>query len=158
MTPNDVTADDMTADDMAHLHALCMRTPAPWGADAFRATLSSPGVIAICHAHGFALLRTVLDEAELLTIAVHPDHQKQGIGARLLDRVHQAAQSNGAVTSFLEVAAGNLPATRLYRSAGYAEIARRAAYFMAPDGHRQDALVMRKSLVVAAQPSGYPQQ
>lgn len=143
---------------MARLHALCMQTPAPWGVDAFRATLSSPGVSAICHAHGFALLRTVLDEAELLTIAVHPDHQKQGIGAGLLDRVHQVARSNGAVTSFLEVAVGNLPATRLYRSVGYAEIARRTAYFMAPDGHRQDALVMRKSLDKAAQPSGYPQQ
>jgi len=77
---------------------------------------------------GFALTRTVLDEAELLLIAVRPDARRTGVGAALLRAVIADAQAVGAVRLHLEVRAGN-PAATLYQRHGFARIGVRAGYY-----------------------------
>ncbi|RMF33385.1 MAG: GNAT family N-acetyltransferase, partial [Alphaproteobacteria bacterium] len=70
---------------MAEIHAACFTdAPKPWSAAAFRDMLGAPGVFPVALPGGFALGRVAAGEAELLTLAVHPDFRRQGHGRRLL--------------------------------------------------------------------------
>lgn len=94
---------------------------------------------------GFSLVRTVADEAELLLIAVLPDHHRRGIGGRLLDNFIDQARADGAGRVHLEVRDGN-PAVEMYRRAGFERVGRRRNYYHAPDGNRFDALTLAHQL------------
>lgn len=88
---------------------------------------------------GFALYRTVVDDAELLLLAVAPGAQRKGIGRRLLDRFIDESRQQGAARIHLEVRDGN-PAVELYESAGFAQANRRKNYYRARGGGQFDAL------------------
>jgi len=90
---------------------------------------------------GFALARSVADEAELLLIAVDPSSQGCGVGHSLLDRFVIAARAAGAHRLHLEVRDGN-PAVGLYHAAGFAPAGRRRNYYCGTDGKRHDALTL----------------
>jgi ribosomal-protein-alanine N-acetyltransferase len=88
---------------------------------------------------GFGLLRSIAGEAELLLLAVHPDHRGQAHGRRLLDRCMSEAEGSGAQAMFLEVRAGN-PAIHLYSKAGFRQYNVRRDYYVGSNGNRYDAL------------------
>lgn len=95
---------------------------------------------------GFAISRVVLDEAELLSIALDREVRGRGLAMPLLKRHAQRVRRAGAVALFLEVALDNAPALALYRGLGMVEIGRRKGYYPASDGSvlpRRDALTMR---------------
>lgn len=137
----------MTPEALAELHARCFSVPRPYNAEEFGALLASDLVFLCPHASGFALGRAAAGEAELLTLAVHPDHRRGGIGRQLLSNFEQAAQNRGAQGAFLEVAATNIAARRLYEATGYAVSGRRRDYYRHPGGQRIDAIQMAKPLV-----------
>ena len=83
---------------LAVLHATAF--DAPWDAAAFAVLLSQPGVFAIRAEDGFILCRTVLDEAEILTLAVRPSARRSGLGARL---TRAAALYTGRKNAFVAV-------------------------------------------------------
>ncbi|MFX0542213.1 GNAT family N-acetyltransferase [Roseovarius sp. S4756] len=132
---------------LARLHARAFApTGRGWSAAEFAYLVDAPHCC-LCRApEGFALSRVIAGEAELLTLAVDPDHRRMGIAARLLADVEAAAARMGAANQFLEVAADNPAARALYRSAGYAEVGRRAGYYARPGGTPVDALVLSKAL------------
>lgn len=136
----------MTPEQLAEIHGRAMVVPRPWSAVGFEAILKHPGRILSVHGAGFALGRVVLDEAELLTLAVEPKQQRKGIGRICLDSFHAEAREQGATRVFLEVAATNEPARALYLNAGYQEAGLRKEYYRAPDDSRIDAILMTKSL------------
>jgi len=88
---------------------------------------------------GFGLLRSIAGEAELLLLAVHPDHRGQSHGSRLLDRCMTEAEGTGARAMFLEVRSGN-PAIHLYSKAGFRQYNVRRDYYAGANDHRYDAL------------------
>lgn len=131
---------------MAAIHAAAMTTSKPWSEAAFTETLADASVFPVTGDDGFALGRVVLDEAELLTIAVAPEAQGKGHGRALLSEFEAVAAARGAATAFLEVAADNPPALALYRGAGWADAGRRKGYYRRPEGPDADALILRKAL------------
>lgn len=88
---------------------------------------------------GFALYRIVLDDAELLLLAVSPAVQGQGIGRKLLGQFIHNAKKNGAGKIHLEVRDGN-PAIRIYEAAGFTSAGRRRNYYRGTDGQQHDAM------------------
>lgn len=137
----------MTAADPASLAALHAQAfAAPWGADTFADLLSQPGVLAVSEPDGFILIRTVVDEAEILTLAVAPSARRHGLGRRLVEAAAVAAVQAGATRLFLEVADDNIAARGLYERAGFDPIGRRKAYYAGADGSRTDAVVMSRDL------------
>ncbi|MCF6304111.1 MAG: ribosomal protein S18-alanine N-acetyltransferase [Rhodobacteraceae bacterium] len=136
----------MTADQMAHIHALCFTTPRPWSAAEFSEMLASPSVFMLHIADGFALGRLAGPEAELLTIAIHPDAQGKGKGCELLQKFIESIRQNNVSDLFLEVAETNFTAIKLYESAGFATTGRRAAYYKAPSGPKIAAITMKYTL------------
>lgn len=98
---------------------------------------------------GFAISRVVVDEAELLTIALDREVRGRGFSEALLERHAQRVRQAGATVHFLEVAEANAPALSLYRKLGFIEIGRRKGYYPGEPGtaaKRQDALTMRRDL------------
>lgn len=96
-------------------------------------------------AAGFALSRVVMDEAELLLLAVRRQARRQGIGAALLGCAIATARARGAARLHLEVRDGN-GALALYRASGFAEVGRRPRYYRGADGATFDALTLSIAL------------
>lgn len=130
---------------MAALHARCFTNPRPWRAAEFAEILSQPSTFLCLRPDGLLIGRVVLDEAELLTLAVDPDRRRQGIARALLADFTAAATSRGAATAFLEVAADNIPALALYRGVDWADAGRRRRYY----GPATDAVILRLVLGTA---------
>ncbi|BBC72336.1 ribosomal-protein-alanine N-acetyltransferase [Altererythrobacter sp. B11] len=95
----------------------------------------APGAPAV----GFVLSRGVLDEEELLLIAVDPACRRHGVGARLIERFADAARGRGATRLFLEMRDGN-PAESLYLRHGFHRIGRRKNYYRRGQGQPIDAI------------------
>jgi ribosomal-protein-alanine N-acetyltransferase len=96
---------------------------------------------------GFALARIVLDEAELLLLAVKREDQHNGVGQLLLDRFRLVATARGASKLHLEVRDGN-PAMHLYKRAGFTEAGRRRDYYTGHDGQIYDALTLTRETLI----------
>ena len=130
---------------LAAIHAASF-TPA-WDAAAIAVLLESPGCFALWFpGEAFILLRTVLDEAEIITLAVVPARRRRGEARALLQAGAAACVVRGATTLHLEVAAGNAAALALYSSLGFRQSGCRPRYYA--DGG--DALLWRLSLCEAA--------
>ena len=91
---------------------------------------------------GYLLATIILDEAEILSIAVSSDHQNCGRGAGLLGHFLAYIDTQDVKTALLEVAADNVPALTLYHRHGFAEFGRRPSYYKRLDGDC-DAIMMR---------------
>ena len=87
---------------------------------------------------GFAMVRQVLDEVELLLIAVDPAQRRRGVGRALLRGVLADADAGGAGRVHLEVRAGNA-AVALYTAAGFAKAGERRGYYKGAGGALRDA-------------------
>ncbi len=136
----------MTPAELARLHARCFIPPHAWSMASFADLLDAPGVFLETAPTGFALGRVILDEAELLTLAVDPAARRQGTGARLLAAFETSAVGQRATRAYLEVASDNMPAIALYRGAGYAVSGKRPGYYRTGGGLRIDALLMDRAL------------
>lgn len=90
---------------------------------------------------GIAAVMHVLDESELLEIAVQPAMQGRGYGKALLAQAIAQARRNGAVRMFLEVRESNARARKMYTSFGFEETGRRKNYYPTENG-REDAILM----------------
>ena len=95
--------------------------------------------------HGFSLLRTVADEAELLLLAVAPSVQRRGVGAALLKHFIDHGRRQGVRRLHLEVRDGNT-AVAMYQSFGFKTEGRRRNYYSGQDGSQHDALTMAREL------------
>ena len=128
----------------AEIHAESFPADQAWGSSAISLMLGLPGHFGLLATKqdqplGFALGRVQAGEAEILTIAVRPWVQGQGIGRALLSALLAEAANREAMDLFLEVAEPNVAARALYAGAGAKEVGRRRRYYA--DG--TDALVLR---------------
>lgn len=132
---------------MAEIYAEAFPSSRPWTAEEF----SDFETNRLCFFTtlpdlGFALGQVIEDEVELLTIAIRPENQGQGLGKKLLEQFHQDAVSRGAKMVLLEVAEDNISARALYQRSGYSESGRRKGYYKRSDSSVTDAVLMRRSL------------
>ena len=138
------------AKELARIHALGFYRGWPVGEfESFLNDDNTPVYVA-CDARrriaGFALIRVVEDEAELLTIAVDPKWRGKGIGQALLKAVFEDLLMTPARKMFLEVSEENVPAIKLYQREGFATISSRKGYYPKADGSQATALVMARDL------------
>jgi ribosomal-protein-alanine N-acetyltransferase len=139
------------APEIAHLHASLF--PEPWDAPSVTKLLEHPGATTLIArtgfpktSVGFILGQIAADEAEILSIGVAPEWQRNGLAGKLVTGLERAVKRAGAQRVFLEVAEDNSAARALYRRCGFAETGRRKAYYARQDGQRTDAILMSKAL------------
>ena len=119
----------------------------PWSKQQFQESLASYQCTVYEQANqvaGFCILQPVLDEANLLLMAIHPNQQGKGLGYILLDHSIQQLKNN-PIQIFLEVRESNTAAIRLYEKTDFHQIDLRKNYYPNPDGSREHAVIMVKT-------------
>ena len=129
---------------VAQLEKLCFS--APWSENSVRSELSNPlslWLVAVEDGQllGYVGSQTVLDEADMMNVAVSAEHRQKGVGRALVTALVDVLRNNGAHCLTLEVRASNEPAKALYQSLGFIQIGKRPNYYRNP---REDALILRK--------------
>ena len=126
-------------EQLSNLHQKCFPNK-PWSADDFR-DLKKSGCEIIMSENGFIIYRTVADEAEIITIGVNPEMRRNGIASAMIGIIEKTIKNQGVKKIFLEVAANNIPAQKLYEKLGFVAVGNRPKYY---DGI--DAILMTKNI------------
>ena len=90
---------------------------------------------------GYIVSQTVMDETDMMNVAVHPDFRRRGIGESLVLGLVEKLKSLGSHCLTLEVRSSNESAISLYEKLGFTQIGRRKNYYRNP---KEDALILRK--------------
>lgn len=143
-----MTAEDTEALAAVHAAAFAGSPMRAWRAAEFTDLLDTRGVTLFGEGgpppEGFVIVRQVLDEAEVLTLAVAPARHRCGVGRALMARATESLRAAGVTRLFLEVASTNDVARRLYADLGFVETGLRRGYFRS--GTVDDAVTMVKTL------------
>ena len=129
---------------VAELEKLCFSDP--WSENSVASELKNPlslWLVALDGATvaGYVGSQSVLDEADMMNIAVHPDYRRKGIARQLVTELVAALAKKGVHSLALEVRASNAPAIALYEQLGFQQVGRRPNYYRNP---KEDALILRK--------------
>ncbi|MBQ8538848.1 MAG: ribosomal protein S18-alanine N-acetyltransferase [Ruminococcus sp.] len=90
---------------------------------------------------GYCVLETVLDEGNLLDIAVSQKHRRKGIAKKLFEKMFEVAYSKKLSFITLEVRESSIPAISLYKALGFETVAVRKNYYSKPT---ENAVLMTK--------------
>lgn len=93
---------------------------------------------------GYAVVRKLIDEAELLSIAVKKELRKMGIAQALLNEIFEELKKASIKSCFLEVRESNAEAIQLYKKVGFKKINVRKNYYSYP---QEDAIIMKLELI-----------
>ncbi len=94
---------------------------------------------------GFALCQQIGGDCEILTFAILPPQQQRGLGRHMLQALYDAAKARQSSQIFLEVAADNILARRLYTGFGFKLAGARPGYYPRPGG-AVEALLMHMNI------------
>ena len=131
-------------DQIARLEKICFSDP--WSENSIASELDNKLAFWLVAAEGENVVgyigsQTVMDETDMMNVAVHPDFRRQGIAEALVNGLVDRLKAMGSHCLTLEVRASNAPAIFLYEKLGFSEIGRRKNYYRNP---REDALILRK--------------
>ena len=137
----------MTAGEVsqvAELEKLCFTLP--WSEKSVAGELENPLSLWLVAMEGENLAgyvgsQTVMDETDMMNLAVAPQFRRQGVGEALVNALVAALKDLGSRCLTLEVRDSNEAARALYAKLGFVEIGRRRGYYRDP---REDALILRK--------------
>lgn len=90
---------------------------------------------------GFVVISQIMDEASILSLAVRPTRQRQGLGRMLLRAALERMAQTGAARCLLEVRQSNIAARRLYKRSGFVMDGVRKNYYPTENA-REDALLL----------------
>ena len=129
---------------VAELEKLCFAMP--WSEKSVAGELDNPLALWLVAMEGDRLAgyvgsQTVMDETDMMNLAVTPQFRRQGVGEALVNALVASLKELGSRCLTLEVRDSNGPARALYAKLGFAEVGRRRGYYRDP---REDALILRK--------------
>lgn len=114
--------------DLAATHSAAFGD-AGWPEADFAAYQDDPTIYIAGAAPSFAIFRVLGPEAEVLTLATHPDHQGKGHATRMLHAALEELAARDVKEVFLDVSEGNTAALALYARCGFTSFATRTAYY-----------------------------
>ena len=129
---------------VAELEKLCFSDP--WSEKSVASELNNPLAFWLVaeddgRVAGYIGSQTVMDETDMLNVAVHPDYRKQGIATALIVGLVEELRKMGSHSLTLEVRASNENAIRVYQKLDFQQVGCRKNYYRNP---REDALILRK--------------
>ena len=139
-----VLMDESHVSAVAALEQSCFTMP--WSERAIRSELSNPVAFWLVAMDGDRVVgyigsQVVLDEADVMNVAVDPAYRRQGVANGLVNALVEGLSCREVCRLTLEVRASNEPAKALYEKLRFAVAGRRPNYYAAP---KEDALILRK--------------
>lgn len=133
---------------VAQLEKLCFS--APWSENSISSELTNPlscWLVALDgdRVAGYVGSQTVLDESDMMNIAVDPQYRRQGIAQALVEELVKCLARKESRCLTLEVRASNAGAIALYEKLGFVQVGLRKNYYRNP---REDAMILRKEWTV----------
>ena len=133
---------------VAQLEKLCFS--APWSENSISSELTNPlscWLVALDgdRVAGYVGSQTVLDESDMMNIAVDPQYRRQGIARALVEELVKCLARKESRCLTLEVRASNAGAIALYGKLGFVQVGLRKNYYRNP---REDAMILRKEWTV----------
>ena len=133
---------------IAEIEKLCFSDP--WSENSVASELHNPlslWLVALDgdKVAGYIGSQRVLDEADMMNVAVHPDYRRQGIAGNLVKSLCAALAEKDIKHLMLEVRQSNAPAIALYGQLGFLQVGLRPNYYRNP---KENALIMRKELTL----------
>jgi ribosomal-protein-alanine N-acetyltransferase len=132
--------------DAAGLAAILRDAPeaANWTQASYREWMNSPGAVAFVSevdggVTGFIIGRQVVDEAEVLNVAVSPLARRKGQGGALLKAALEEFRARSVNRVYLEVRESNVAARAFYAKHGFLQAGKRLKYYRKPE---EAAIVM----------------
>lgn len=118
----------------------------PWSENSVASELENPLSLwliaeedgAVC---GYVGSQTVLDETDMMNIAVCPDCRRKGIAAALITELVSRLKAQGSRILRLEVRESNFSAIALYEAMGFTQLGLRKNYYRNP---KENALILGK--------------
>jgi len=135
----------MRLDDITEVYAIELASfPSPWSEDMLRYEVGADGAltrVAVCddRVAGYVMAMQVLDEAQLLRIAIMKSCRRRRIAKMLMDDLVSRLKQRGVAKIYLEVRVSNSAAINLYRGFGFSDDRIRKDYYSSPV---EDARVM----------------
>lgn len=131
---------------VAALEAICFSDP--WSERSVASELENPlSLWLIAEQDGAAVgyigSQTVIDESDMMNVAVSPDCRRQGIAQLLIETLCAELSKRGSNSLALEVRQSNAPAIALYEKLGFTLAGVRPNYYHNP---RENALILKKKL------------
>lgn len=131
---------------IAQLEKLCFSDP--WSENSVASELDNPLSLWLVALDGETVAgyvgsQSVLDGADMMNVAVHPDYRRKGIARELVTGLINALVEKGVKSLALEVRVSNAPAISLYEQMGFQQVGLRPNYYRNP---KENALIMRKEL------------
>ena len=135
---------DANVAQVAELEKLCFSDP--WSEKSVASELNNPLAFWLVaedegRVAGYLGPQTVMDETDMMNVAVHPDYRKQGIATALIVGLVEELRKMGSHSLTLEVRASNEKAIRVYQKLDFQQVGCRKNYYRNP---REDALILRK--------------
>ncbi len=119
----------------------------PWSAESLELMLTDRASALVAldgeRVIGYVGMMCVLDEGQIINVAVHPDARRRGVGRALMQAAETYAKERGIVFLSLEVRESNIAARSMYSSLGWAEQGIRKGFYSHPV---ENACVMTKSI------------
>ena len=139
-----IPMNDTHVAPIAQLEKICFSDP--WSERSIAYELTNPlsawfvavedGVVL-----GYVGSQAVLDEADMMNIAVSPEARRRGIAQGLVEVLVAELKEKEVRCLTLEARASNDPAITLYHKLGFTQVGRRPNYYRNP---KEDALILRK--------------
>ncbi len=131
---------------IAQMEKLCFSDP--WSENSVASELDNPLSLWLVALDGETVAgyvgsQSVLDGADMMNVAVHPDYRRKGIARELVTGLMNALVEKGVKSLALEVRVSNAPAIALYEQMGFQQVGLRPNYYRNP---KENALIMRKEL------------
>lgn len=131
---------------VAALEAICFLDP--WSERSVASELTNPLSHWLVAVEGEMVLgyigsQTVLDESDMMNVAVSPDHRRKGIAEALVIALADDLREKGSCKLTLEVRSSNASAISLYAKLDFKQIGLRKNYYRNP---KEDALILQKEL------------
>lgn len=139
-----VPMEEKHVPQVAELEKICFSDP--WSERSVASELTNPLSLWLVAVEGETVAgyigsQTVEGETDMMNVAVHPDHRRQGIGEKLILALVKALKEKDSHSLTLEVRASNEPAKKLYEKLGFSQVGLRKNYYRNP---KEDACILQK--------------
>ena len=139
-----VSMNESHVAQVAALEKVCFSMP--WSENSIRSELTNPLSLWLVAEENGVLLgyigsQSVMDEADVMNVAVDPNRRREGIALKLVEALVAALNEKDVRALLLEVRASNEPAKALYERQGFVQVGKRPNYYRNP---KEDALILKK--------------